>query len=111
LSRPEISATTAAAATVGIRAAGIIPATSIAPFFIHHMFIQRSIREMIACWDRDTVVAPTFEVAHEKNLADGYGEKPRGEQTNCLSTTHAKIRRYRDAVEMKQAIGSFRYPS
>jgi len=22
---------------------------------------------MIACWDRDTVVAPTFEVAREKN--------------------------------------------
>ncbi len=22
---------------------------------------------MIACWDRDTVVTPTFEVANEKN--------------------------------------------
>jgi hypothetical protein len=48
---------------------------------------------MIACWDRDTVAVLTFEVAHEKNLAGGYGEKPRGELTNCLSTTHAKIGR------------------
>jgi hypothetical protein len=23
---------------------------------------------MIACWDRDTVIAPTFEVAHGKNF-------------------------------------------
>lgn len=38
---------------------------------------------MIACWDRDTVIAPTFEVANEKNLSGGYGGKPGEEQTNC----------------------------